>query len=99
MTKSSSYVTYGSARHHGTEGTNLCYFICAIFTLSIFNNFITPIISVVHINIGSRRTFWVEETLKRKFVLNWVYVCNSQYISSERARHRSSNGGQDTALT
>ena len=77
VTKCTRNVAYSSTRKHGSKGTNLCNLVCTIFLSGIRNHLVTPIISKVHVDVRSFRTFWVQETFKGKFVEKWVNVCDA----------------------
>ncbi len=95
ITKCARDVTYCTACHHRTECTDLCDFVSTIFTLCIFNHFVAAVVGEVHVDIGRRWTFWVEEAFEWQFIFERIHRCNTEYVRSHWSSDRSSNVGEN----
>ncbi len=97
-TESACHIAYGTAGHHRTERSDLSHFVRAVLVTGIFDYFVAAIIGIVHVDIGSRRTLRIKETLKGKFVRKRVHIRNTSQIGDDRSGHRASNSSENAAL-
>src|SRR3989344_3690920 len=91
-------VAHCRLRHHGAEGTDLRNVVAAVLVARIADDFIATVVGVVHVDVGSRRTFRVEETFKGKVVFERVYVGNAEHVGCKGSRNRTTNSGKNAAL-
>ena len=61
----SAAVLNGGLRAEGTKGNDLGNMIFAEAVVNVLNDFVATSVFEVHINIGHRYTFWIQESLKR----------------------------------
>ena len=86
------------ARHHGAEGSNLRHIFFAVFSTDVVDHFIAPVVGEVHIDIGSRRSFRIEKSLKGKLIFKRIDFGDLGQIGGERSSDRTSDVGENTML-
>ena len=99
VSESTRNVAHRSTRHHGSEGTDLCNVVGAVFCPCIVNNFVTTVVGVVHVDIRCRGTFRIEESFKGEIVFEGIYIRNPEDVRGKRPSNRPANCRKNFSFT
>ena len=91
-------IAHCSFREKGTERDNLTNFVTAIFLLNVLNHLFAAIHAKVDVEVRHRDTLRIEETLEQQRVTQRIKVGDSQRISNERARTRTTPRSHGNAI-
>ena len=72
--------------------------IAAVFVFYVFNDFLTPFVTKVHVKIRHTDAFWVQETFKNQVVANRVYVRDAHCICCNACRAAAASGPHGYAV-
>src|SRR5258708_156318 len=93
----STDITHCCPTFHATKGNDLGYFVSSILGCHILNDFFTPRIGKVNINIRSTFAFWIHEAFKGERVNEWINTCDVERERQERTGRTSSSRSNKNA--
>src|SRR3989338_7361496 len=64
----------------------------------IGNNFVSPVIGEIQIDIRHGDTLWIQESFKKKVILQWIYIRNVQQVRNQRTSDRSTTRSHNNAV-
>ena len=73
-------ITHCRTGCHSTKCHDVCDTFCTVLIGTILNHLVTTGILNVDIDVGHTNTIWVQETLEKEVVLEWVKLGNTNRI-------------------
>ena len=94
-----AHITDHAPGSHRTKGDDLNDPVFAVFLHHIIYDFLTPLITEIHINIRHGYPVRIQETFKKKTVFNRIEIRDFQTVGHQTSRCRTTARTNGNALT